>query len=87
MILMMTMVINIRRVARNAPHPVGHVNLAGEHQRAAQQCHIFQREERNCDDSDDDDDDGIYSEQGDDDYPNYDAQQLRTCSTLFFPNG
>ena len=52
MILMMTMVINIRRVARNAPHPVGHVNLAGEHQRAAQQCHIFQREDCNCDDSD-----------------------------------
>ena len=50
MILMMTMVINISRVARNAPHPVGHVNLAGEHQRAAQQCHIFQQQDRNCDD-------------------------------------
>ena len=55
MILMMTMVINISRVARNAPHPVGHVNLAGEHQRAAQQCHIFQQEDRNDDDSDVDD--------------------------------
>ena len=76
MILMMTMVINIRRVARNAPHPVGHVNLAGEHQRAAQQCHIFQREDRNCDDdSDVDEGDGVYSDQGDDDYLNYDVQQ------------
>ena len=76
MILMMTMVINIRRVARNAPHPVGHVNLAGEHQRAAQQCHIFQPEDRNCDDdSDVDEGDGVYSDQGDDDYPDYDAQQ------------
>ena len=76
MILMMTMVITISRVARNAPHPLGHVNLAAEHQRAAQQCHIFQREDRNCDDdSDDDEGDGVYSDQGDDGYPNYDAQQ------------
>ena len=59
MILMMTMVINIRRVARNAPHPVGHVNLAGEHQRAAQQCHIFQQEGRNDDDDDDSGDDDV----------------------------
>ena len=75
MILMMTMVINISRVARNAPHPVEHVNLAGEHQRAAQQCHIFQREDRNDDDSDVDEGDGVYSDEGDDDYPYYDAQQ------------
>ena len=80
--MMMTMVINIRRVARNAPHPVGHVNLAGEHHCAAQQCHIFQPEDNDVDEGD-----GVYSDQGDDDYPNYDAQQLRTCSTLFFPNG
>ena len=75
MILMMTMVINIIRVARNAPHPVGHVNLAGEHQRAAQQCHIFQQEDRNDDDSDVDDGDGLYFDEGDDDYPNYNVQQ------------
>ena len=43
MILMMTMVINISRVARNAPHPVGHVNLAGEHQCAAQHATYFNR--------------------------------------------
>ena len=71
MILMMTMVMNISRVARNNPHPVGHVNLAGEHQRPAQQCHIFQQGDRN----DDDEGDGVYSDQGDDDYPNDDAQQ------------
>ena len=76
MILMMTMVINIRRVARNAPHPVGHVNLAGEHQRAAQQCHIFQPEDRNCDDDKDvDEGDGVYSDQGDEYDPNYDVQE------------
>ena len=65
------MVITISRVARNDPHPVGHVNLAGEHQRPAQQCHIFQPEDCN----DDDEGDGVYSDQGEDDYPNYDAPQ------------
>ena len=55
----------------------------GEQQRAVQQCHIFQPEDRNCDDdSDVDEGDGVYSDQGDDDYPNYDVQQQGTCFIL-----